>query len=475
MIVIRLPHQGLLRRRTCRWKHGLAIVMAVAVTAGAHAATPPSWLLGTWRGEIVLPNGTNLPLVLEIAPTGTVFRSPAQGNAPIAAVLAETHGKPFLEMPTIGASFTPAESGGQRLDGPFLQRGRTLQAHFHHVDDRVAAALLPPGDTPRPPFPYISRDLSIAGADGVKLAATLDLPPGKGPFPAVVLIGGSGPTTRDEDLAGHKPFLFLADRLARAGIASLRYDKRGVGQSGGGDYEKATEPVLVSDATAAARVLRTQAPVQGGKVGLIGHSEGSILAPQVAAADPDVAFVVLLSAPALSGEQTIISQVRAIVTMSGAGRPAIERAVAQQKVILDAVMSAPDQATAQHTARTVLLQQGKSTSEADRGAEMLSSDWYRSFLAADPKPALEALHVPVLAIMGGRDTQVVPDLNLPRLQAALRGVRDREVVLLPELNHLLQPAWSGLPSEYGSSPVTMDPAVPTLISNWIHRHEDNKQ
>lgn len=433
-------------------------LLIAPLALGLTAAAP--WPDGNWQGQLTLPSGASLPLTLDIAPGGAVLHSPAQGNAAIPATIEDAHGAVILRLPSIGATFSPTETAGDVLDGPFVQHGATLKAHFERGTVKAAA------DTPTPPFPYETRDLTIPAAGGITLAATLDLPRGAGPFPAVLLIAGSGRQTRDEAVAGHRPFLFLANRLARAGIASLRYDKRGVGGSGG-DHATATEAVLTADAKAAFATLRTQPGIAPGAVGLLGHSEGGIIAAELGAADGEVRFVVLLSSPALSGAETLVAQVHALALGAGAGPQAADHAAAQEKRLLEAELAAPTPAAAADAVRGLLSAQGAPQAAIATATQTAASPWFASFLRSDPRPALSKLRIPVLAIAGSRDVQVVPSATLPALRQALAADPQARVVERDGLNHLLQPATTGMPSEYAQIAPTMDPAVPQMIADWI--------
>jgi hypothetical protein len=340
----------------------------------------------------------------------------------------------------------------------------SMSAHFTRRAPGAAAPVPDRPQTPHPPFPYQVRDVSFAGGAGEMLAGTLSQPPGAGPFPAVVMIAGSGPQNRDETVEGHKIFLVIADRLTRAGIAVLRYDKRGVGGSKG-SYVTATTADFAADAEAAAGWLRTQPGI--GKLGLIGHSEGAEIAPIVANEDPKVAFVVLLSAPGLDGAQTILSQQRAVLLASGASPAEVEAKEALEQRVLEAVRAAPDPAAAQAAAAKTLAEAGVPAEQAAAEARQVASPWYRQFLDDDPAPALRKLRQPTLVVAGSKDLQVLPDLNLPVIRAALASNKATKIVEFDGLNHLLQPATTGAPSEYGTIPITVDPAALDLITDWV--------
>jgi pimeloyl-ACP methyl ester carboxylesterase len=319
---------------------------------------------------------------------------------------------------------------------------------------------------PNPPFPYAAKEVQFPSEPGVMLAGTLIRPAGAGSQPAVVLIAGSGPQNRDETVSGHKPFLIIADRLARAGIAVLRYDKRGVGGSSG-DYRGATAADFVTDARAALAWLRRQPGIDPNRIGLIGHSEGAEIAPEIARGNSDVAFLVLLAPPGVRGDQVLLTQKRAIELASGMPADIVDRSIATQTEMIAAVMASSDAEAIRSKVSTLLMARGVPADRAAVIAADAASPAFRGLLDRDPIPALKMLDQPVLVIAGARDLQVLPDVNLPPIRAALAGNRDARIVLMPGLNHLLQPATIGTPQEYVSIPTTIDPAVLDLIEHWV--------
>ena len=342
-------------------------------------------------------------------------------------------------MPSTKAEFDGSLSPDcGTLAGPFRQGGMEMKASFKRRQAGASAPVRERPQTPQPPFSYDVADVSIA--DGpVTLAGTLTVPRGRGPFPAVVMIAGSGPQNRDETVEGHRIFLVLADRLTRQGIAVLRYDKRGVGQSTG-SYANATQRDFTADAAAALGWLRRHPGIDVAKVGLMGHSEGAEIAPAVADADGHVAFTVLLSAPAETGVETIASQAKAIALASGVPAATATANDALERRLLTAVAAAPDSASAEHAATEILTKAGMPADRAAVQAKGVALPWYRAFLNDDPLPALEHLKVPTLVIAGSKDLQVLPGRNLPLIRRALAGNKNAQIVELPGLNHLLQPA-----------------------------------
>ncbi|OOG56860.1 hypothetical protein B0E48_08445 [Rhodanobacter sp. C03] len=422
---------------------------------------------GDWDGSLKVPTGMEMRLTLHLSEHAATMDSPDQNASGIPVTLNRQDSTVTVAISSVKASFTGTLSAdGQSMTGRFSQGGMNMPAHFSR---RAAGAAAPQPDrpqTPHPPFPYTSRDVNFPGKDGDLLAGTLMLPKGHGPFPAVVMIAGSGRQNRDEDVAGHKIFLVIADRLTRAGIAVLRYDKRGIGASKG-DFKTATTADFAIDAQDAARWLRTQPGIARDKVGLIGHSEGAEIAPLVANRDVQVAFVVLLSAPALPGADIIAAQQLAIALASGVPKAEAEKLHANEIRLLDAVRHSADQASANAAAQKIMEQAGMPAERAATEASEISSPWFRATLDYDPAPALRKLQQPTLVIAGSRDLQVDPAANLPVIRSALAKNAHARIVELPGLNHLLQPAKTGAPQEYGSIPITVDPAALDLITEWV--------
>jgi len=355
----------------------------------------------------------------------------------------------------------------------------TFQQVYPLVLKRAAAEDLAPDVHKRPqedsiiasPAPSAQRDVhfnNLLGHD--QLAGTLSVPNGRGPFPAVVLISGTGQNTRDEDVWGHKVFLILADALNRKGFAVLRYDKRGVGGSSG-DYDSATTADFASDAGAAVAWLKTQPQINAKQIGLLGHSEGGIIAPAVAAADKTVAFVVMIAGPCVRGDRLFVLQSAMTAKVYGAPDDYIGRREVFDQQLYNAIVSAPSESAALERAK-VLVAQGVADKLVDQNeAETLPQDdsraWERYFLAYDPAPTLVRLTVPVLALNGSLDVQVPAKENLAAAREALKNNSRATVMELPGMNHLLQDAKTGAPSEYNDIEETMSPTALKIITDWL--------
>jgi pimeloyl-ACP methyl ester carboxylesterase len=311
------------------------------------------------------------------------------------------------------------------------------------------------------------------------LAGTLTLPEGKGPFPAVVLISGSGAQDRDETLLGHKPFLVLADHLTRNGIAVLRYDDRGVGKSKG-NMMNATSMSLAGDAEAAVTYLLSRPEIDRKMIGLAGHSEGGLIAPIVASRNSNVAFIVSLAGPGVSGYDILIRQTRDIQTASGIPEKDIEETIKTNGRLFEMVMAEADQRKLAKTAMEWYNKEldGQGITPEERKTKMaqftqgllsVNSPWFRYFLAAEPAEYWSKVKVPVLALNGDKDLQVSAAVNLPAIKASLKKAKNRKVTIkaMPGLNHLFQHCNTGSPSEYASIEETFSPEALQIITDWI--------
>lgn len=426
-------------------------------------------------GAVELP-GATLPFYVALsekdASWTAVIDIPMQGarGLPLQHVVYDGRTVSF-SLEVVAAKWSATlDDGGDSTACELAQAGASFPCTLGTIDAATHAELIAPKrpQTPKPPFPYATREVSIESG-GVTLAGTLAVPSGPGPHPAAVLITGSGAQDRDETLFDHKPFAVLADHLARHGVATLRLDDRGVGGSTG-DLSQATTEVLAADAIAAHTWLRAQPEVKPDRVGVIGHSEGGIIGPAAAAKDEHIAFVVMLAGTGVTGEQVVVKQTELITRKSGLPEAEVAAAVRQQRQIFDTLRTTKDETAARARIAEII----RATGPVDESAlkpqiDVLFSPWFRAFIAHDPRPVLTRIKVPVLALNGELDLQVDADQNLPEIEKALRKAKNRKVTTrrLPGLNHLFQPAQTGLVAEYAMIEQTMAPAVLTLVSDWI--------
>jgi hypothetical protein len=328
---------------------------------------------------------------------------------------------------------------------------------------------------PRGAPPYDREQVRYPSAPGVVLAGTLTKPRGRGPHPGAVLITGSGPQDRDETVFGHRPFLVLADYLTRRGVAVLRSDDRGVGESTG-DFAAAAIQDLAADARAGFDFLRGGDDIDADRVGLIGHSDGAVIAPLLAAASVEIAWIVLMAGPGVPSLRLLLDQAELIARSEGVPARARSDSRRLNRAIYEVVTDEPDDRAARRRITELLEQRPEALGSAPRDAvetlvAQVTSPWFRSFLAHDPRPTLRRVRAPVLAINGELDLQVPPRPNLPAIAAALEagGNADYAAVKLPRLNHLFQTATTGSPSEYEAIAETLAPAALAVIGEWIGR------
>lgn len=444
---------------------GLPAQVQVQVQAQA-----PDAVLGDWTAELALPNGQELTLVIHVeeAEGGltSTLDSPDQGAAGIPiAETTFTDGTLFLKAPALAIEMdlTPTEEGG--LEGRFRQGPLDTEIAFTRQEGEV---LLPPRpQTPEPPFPYTALDASIdvPGQD-TTLAGELFIPEGSGPFPGAVLLTGSGAQDRDETLFGHKPFLVLADHLARRGVAVLRYDDRGYGESTG-SRDGLTMEGIALDGAAALAWLKARPEVDADRAGFIGHSEGGTTGP-MATRTQDAAFMVLIAPVAVPFRELLQEQSRLLSEAAGASAEAVSQNVTVQGAILDAA-ALPTADGCRDAASQALGQTGLAGDQLNSAVDFGCSAWMRHALALDPLQALRSFDGPVLAVFGEKDLQVPPAQNAGPMADALSAAGHplSRMEVLPELNHLMQPAETGTVAEYGQIEITMDPKALEMISGFI--------
>jgi uncharacterized protein len=469
----------------------LAMILLVAArpTSGqAVPVSPPNPAVGVWAGFLAPIPGIELPLVFRIVWEEGVLQatmdSPDQGafGIPVAeASLVEA--SLLLSLPGIGGRYTGRLTAPDTIEGQWEQGGQAFPLNLTRQTDGVPTRAR--SQEPVPPFPYEVRDVRFFNPDdGIHLAGTLTLPPGEGPFPAVALITGSGPQDRDETILGHRPFWILADFLTRAGIVVLRYDDRGVGESEG-DFAAATSLDFAVDAGAAVAFLKAQPGIDPERVGLIGHSEGGLIAPLVAVLRGDLAFQILLAGPVLPGETILHLQGTAIQAAMGASQSVIDGNRALQERLFQIVREEEDSEARRTRSRIALEEWIEETPQELRDemgipsapatlwiqgqVQSIGSPWFRFFLLHDPGPVLLEARLPTLALFGGLDLQVPAEENVAALDALFERA-DREhitVQVFPRLNHLFQTAQTGTPAEYGQIEETFAPEALEAIATWI--------
>jgi hypothetical protein len=370
----------------------------------------------------------------------------------------------------------------RQIQGQWTQGGAEMELVLEPTDERP---VLKRPQEPEKPYPYGVEDVVFRNTDAaITLAGTLTLPPSDGPFPAVLLLSGSGPQDRDETVFGHRPFLVLADHLTRRGIAVLRVDDRGVGGSTG-DFSRATAVDFAADAMAGIAYLGGRKEIDHELIGMIGHSEGGVIAPMVAAQMPEIAYLVLIASPGLPIREMEFLGEENDLRAKGASDDLVARIRAMSESLFEVIAQTSDSATVLRKFGTIISDTFDGLSEEERRtleisgegldayiqdkAQRLHSPWFRFYLPYDPGTVLQKVTCPVLALNGDKDTQVPAKENLRATGEALKtgGNKDYFVRELPELNHLLQTAETGSISEYGRIEETMSPLALRIISDWI--------
>lgn len=431
---------------------------------------------GRWLGDLKIPGGPTLKLGAELftRADGSAWASVASPDQdaydiPVTGIH-ENGDRIELKLSFAALTLTWATD---HFKGEWKQGPAPMAFDLAKVADFPMKAR---PQTPKAPFPYKDETLTIASVNGVTLGATLSIPAGVARPNVVVLVHGSGPGTRDENLAGHKSFAVLADYLARRGVAVLRYDKRGISRSTG-DYEQHTVADLVDDLQAVIRTLKARP--QFNRLGLIGHSEGSQIAAAASAGRPEsVDFVVSLAGVGLRGLDMLLGQDRIWATDHGASPAEADRAMAYAKryyeVVLAEAEPGPRVAALKALYDGLAPEDQRLVQKLEMNQGTLSLPWaekpfLRASLQADPPADWRAVRCPVLALNGGLDHQVPAAENLGGIVAALKagGNQQAESELLPALNHLFQTASSGREDEYGSIDETLAPAVLERIARFV--------
>ena len=460
----------------------LAICVLVALALSAAAQPKTTSLAGNWFATLDA-GGVKLRLLLKVEKSGDGY------SAKFDSLDQDARDLPIDWMVLNGnnVSFSAAAFGvsyegtlkGDEITGTFKQGDFAAPLRF----ERQAAtpALSRPQD-PIKPYPYDEEEVSYRNAaDNIKLTGTLTMPRDKSKrYPAVILISGSGPQDRNEALAGHRPFLVLSDHLTRNGIAVLRVDDRGTGGSDPGSPNVTSENFML-DVLTGLEYLKTRKEVDPKKIGLIGHSEGGMIAQMAAGRSKDVAFIVTMAGPGQKGEDLIYTQTELLQRALGADAETIKSVLGLLKNVNAIIKRETDKTRIEEQARAEVDRFAGAMNDAQRKSfaaieasikgsiPIFSTPWYRYFLLFDPAPTLRKVSVPVLAINGERDLQVAYKQNLDGIAAALKSAKNKDVTVrsFPHLNHLFQTSMTGLPSEYEKIEETMSPEVMRTISEWI--------
>lgn len=407
---------------------------------------------------------------------GASLESPDQGAFILQAENVEVSQDHLaFSIPKLGGRYDGAWDANQKAWVGMWKQGQSLPLSLSRLNAKAVSALRPK----RPqedaitsaPRPYQQYDVTFDNPSAkVRLAGTFSVPEGIGPFPGVVLICGSGPHTRDEDVFTHRTFLVLADALNRRGVAVLRYDKRGVGDSTG-DFEAATSVDFASDVDAAVDFLNSRPEVDKNRIGLIGHSEGGAIAPSVAVRNRSLAFSVLLAGPAMRIDKLTVLQEALLAKAAGSPDDLIARHKAFSEKLYTALMATKTSEEALSIAKAFVARAVADNllpaDAADATVRQVTSPWFRQALGYDPVTTLRKLKTPVLVLNGSLDLQVPSRENLALMRTALKDNKGATIIELPNLNHLFQTAKTGSPAEYSQIEETISPAALKVITDWV--------
>ncbi len=440
-------------------------------------------LVGTWLGKLKFQS-VELRLVVKVElKDGKLFAlidSPDQGAKDIPVSDIKINGDSVIVVSAlIGGKFEGVLiKDSLKLVGVWKQGGGSFPVEMKKVD-KIEEPKRP--QEPKPPFEYNSEEVTFDNLkDGITLSGTLTYPKNGSEFPAVVMITGSGGQDRDENIFNHKPFMVIADRLVKNGIATLRFDDRGIGKSKG-KFSGATSEDFAKDVLAAVEYLKTRKEIDKNKIGLIGHSEGGLIAPMIAVDNNDIDFIVLLAGPGIPGDELILKQAKLIMETEGEKPESIDKAMSIGRKLYTLAKTETDTAIIRQTVKEYIHEFYLTLTEDERKELPAENDfikgqlgplfdpWFRNFLRYDPRPALEKVKCPVLALNGEKDIQVPPKENLSAIEEALKkgGNTNYKIVELPGLNHLFQTCTKCTISEYATIEETFSPNALEIITDWI--------
>lgn len=441
-------------------------------------------ITGQWNGALNI-QGTQLRIIININKIIDGFTStldsPDQGakDIPVNTTTFENNTL-YFSVSKLQLEYTGTLSAdGKNINGTLTQGVTSMLLDFSR--ESVKKETVNRTQDPLKPYPYYSEDVRFMNNKaGIELAGTLTLPDKNGTYPVVVLISGSGPQNRNEEIMNHRPFLVLSDHLTRNGIGVFRYDDRGVADSKG-DFQSATSLDFALDAEAAVEYLKTRKEIDRKKIGLAGHSEGGYIAPMIAARNDDISFIVMLAGPAIPGEDIVLIQTELIEKASGVSDEEVEFTKNIYSGVFEIIKrqdnkdSIKSQVTAfvknQYLEHPEILKSSKDQDE-NMIAQLItvySSPWFKFFLEYDPSKDLEKVTIPVLAIIGEKDLQVPPQINLEATKKALKKAGNKNLTAkeLPGLNHLFQKCSTGSPEEYAKIDETFSPIAMDIITEWI--------
>ena len=426
---------------------------------------------GYWKGQIDL-GVQKLEMAFDIKAAENGFSAtldvPAQGafDIPVDEIIFQ-EGQLQLKMNAMGASYSGTLKDAA-IEGHFTQHGMTFPLNLAKAEKTEEQQARP--QDPQPPFDYCIEEVSFTNEkEGNTLTGTLTIPAGDGPFPAMVLVSGSGQQNRDEELMNHRPFWVIADYCARHGIAVLRYDDRGIGGSDG-EVMNATSWDFSYDAEAAFDYLRGQKLIDASRVGILGHSEGGIINFMVAARRPEVAFLVSLAGPSVNGIEVLKAQGEAIYRAQGLPEEAIAFSSATNNQLYGIIEQSESREEADSLLRQLVKGWGYNEELTEQTVGQLASPWMYYFLKYAPTEAIVKTSCPVLLLNGSKDLQVLASQNLRAYEKIIAEHNKTNLTLreLPDLNHLFQHCETGSPNEYFEIEETISPEVLEMVVGFVN-------
>jgi len=426
---------------------------------------------GEWNGMLSVP-GMSIRLVIHISATAdgytSTMDSPDQGATGIKVdTTSFEQGELKLTLLQLGATYE-GKVKDTMIMGTFTQRGYGFPLKF--TRSKQATVQIKRPQEPHEPFPYRSEEILFMNqAAKIQLAGTLTIPQKAGKYPVVILITGSGPQDRNEEILSHKPFLVISDYLTRQGYAVLRYDDRGVGKSEG-DFASSTSADFTTDVNSAISYALSRSDIDSKQIFLLGHSEGGSIAPAVAAKNKKVSGIILMAGPGLRGDKLLLLQKGKIELAMGIDSSEVQHGLKVFEEVYELILNSKDDNALQEQVYHTLASQ-VDTALAKNLSVQICGNWFRYFIRHDPALDLEKVKVPVLALNGGNDLQVPATENLAAIETALKkgGNKNTTIKRFPHLNHLFQESDSGLPSEYGTIEQTISPEVLQSIVSWLQR------
>ena len=449
-----------------------------------------SHLTGIWTGKLELPNSLELTIVFNLSKDDSgkytsTLDSPDQGAMGIPTESTTINNDSLLiKIPLVQGFYSGKIIYDEmKIEGKWSQGGMSLDLNVNKVE-KLEGRNRP--QEPKEPYLYNSEEVLFENeTDGVVLAGTLTFPKEGNNFPAVVMITGSGGQDRNEELLGHKPFLVIADYLTKNGIAVLRFDDRGIAQSTG-NHDAATSEDFAKDVLAAVQFLKDRKEIDKTKIGLIGHSEGGIIAPLVAVQSSDVAFIVMMAGLGIPGDSILYLQGELIQRAEGMPEEEIMKSLKMQRELFSIIKNSNNDEELDKELKEIFNKEYAAMTEEEKSklgdpevylnmqVKTLTSPWFKYFLRFDPAPVLEKVKCPVFAINGEKDLQVPPKENLSAIESALKKGDNKnfEVKMLPGLNHLFQTSTTGKISEYGKIEETISPVALQTMLGWIKKVTD---